>query len=357
VKTPFGASSNGLPPQRRFAVMAAGAAATVFAAFILLFVIGQVLYRGPGPKARQGEVTSVVLRQGAGLSEIASTLNRAGVVRSASLFSASAQLTGAARQLKAGEYEIASGASMRTILTKIRKGDIVHHAITIPEGTTSELAIEILMASPVLTGAAPVPEEGTILPETYEVQRGEDRAVVLKRMTDARDALLGQLWAQRKEGLPYQTPQEAVILASIVEKETSKGEERPHVASVYLNRLHAGLRLTADPTVIYGLTRGRPLGRGIRQSELDTVTPYNTYAKEGLPAGPICNPGRAALAAALDPADSNDLFFVADGSGGHVFAATAEQHAANVAKWRKVEKTNPAWTAQPGGPAPTAKRK
>lgn len=335
--------------------MAAGAAATLIAALFLVFVVGQVLYRVAGPKAAHGEVTNVMLRPGAGLNEISTTLKSAGVVRSASVFAAAAQFSGAARHLKAGEYEFPSGASMKAVLGKIRNGQVVRHFVTIPEGVTSEVAIDILMANSFLTGAAPVPEEGTILPETYEVRRGEDRAAVLKRMTEARDQLLGQLWAQRKEGLPYQTPQEAVILASIVEKETSKADERPHVASVYLNRLKSSMRLQSDPTTIYGISRGRPLGRGIKLSELNAVNPYNTYAIDGLPAGPIANPGRASLAAVLDPADSNDLYFVADGSGGHVFAATSEQHLANVQKWRKIEKTDPAWTAQADGPTATVK--
>jgi UPF0755 protein len=238
------------------------------------------------------------------------------------------------------------------VLKKIRNGEVVRHTVTIPEGLTSEMVVDILMANPILTGAVPVPEEGTILPETYDVRRGEDRAEVLRRMTEARDRLLAQLWAQRKEGLPYATPQEAVILASIVEKETSKPEERPHVASVYLNRLRIGIRLQSDPTTIYGISRGRPLGRGIRMSELETATPYNTYAIDGLPAGPICNPGRASLAAVLDPATSEDVYFVADGKGGHVFAPTAEQHAQNVARWRQIEKTDPAWTARPPAATP-----
>jgi UPF0755 protein len=270
-----------------------------------------------------------------------------------------AELSGAGRRLKAGEYDIPSGASMAKVMSMIRNGEIVHHVVHVPEGLTSEMVVDILMTNPFLTGAAPVPEEGSILPETYEIRRGEDRAAVLKRMTDARDRVLGELWAARKDGLPYKSPQEAVILASIVEKETAKDIERPHVASVYLNRLKTGMRLGADPTVIYGISRGRPLGHGITQSELRTPTPYNTYAIEGLPAGPICNPGRASLAAVLDPATSNDLYFVATGDGGHAFAASAAEHDKNVAKWRTVEKINPAWTAHTenaAAPAPAGKK-
>jgi UPF0755 protein len=344
--------------------MAAAAAVTVLAALVLLFVAGQVLYRIPGPRAAHGAVTNVILRPGAGVSEIGSTLARVHVVRSGSLFAAMAELSGVGRRLKAGEYDFPSGASMAKVTQMIRKGQVVRHMVHVPEGLTSEMVVEILMANPFLTGAAPVPEEGTILPETYEIRRGEDRAAVLQRMMDARDKVLGELWAQRKQGLPYKTPQDAVILASIVEKETARDDERPHVAAVYLNRIRQGMRLGADPTVIYGLTRGRPLGHGITQSELHTATPYNTYEIDGLPAGPICNPGRASLAAVLDPADSNDLYFVATGQGGHVFAATAAQHEANVAKWRVVEKVAPAWTAHPAAanapatsPPPKPKRK
>jgi UPF0755 protein len=182
----------------------------------------------------------------------------------------------------------------------------------------------------VLTGSAATPPEGAILPETYEVQRGEDRAAVLQRMMDDRDELLDKLWADRQQGLPFQTKEEAVTLASIVEKETGLAAERPRVAAVFINRLRTGMRLGSDPTIIYGISRGRPLGRGIRLSELQRPTPYNTYLIPGLPPTPIANPGRAALAAVLNPPKSDDLYFVADGTGGHVFASTLEQHNANV---------------------------
>lgn len=351
MKGPVSLFPQGLPPERRFAVMAISAAATLAAALALILVVSLVAYNGPGPKARAGEATTVMLRPGAGLGEIASTLERGGVVRSSSLFAAAAQVTGAAKQLKAGEYEFPSRASMRDVLAKIRSGKVVRHLVTIPEGVTSEMAVDILMANPLLTGAVPVPEEGSILPETYEVRRGEDRAAVLKRMMEARDALLAQLWAARKPGLPFTTPQEAVILASIVEKETAKPEERPRIAGLFINRLRAGMRLQSDPTIIYGITRGRPLGRGILLSEKLAATPFNTYAIDGLPATAIANPGRASLAAVLDPADTQDLYFVADGSGGHVFAKTLEEHERNVARWRVIERSQnaAATAAQPKG--------
>jgi len=189
----------------------------------------------------------------------------------------------------------------------------------------------------ILTGSAPIPPEGAILPETYEVRRGEDRAAVLQRMMDARDQLLAGLWAQRRPDLALATPEDAVILASIVEKETALASERPRVAAVFLNRLQKGMRLESDPTVIFGLTRGVPLGRGIRESELTTATPYNTYIITGLPPTPICNPGRASLAAVLDAPRTDELYFVADGSGGHAFSSTLEQHQKNVEQWRTIE--------------------
>ena len=330
--------SRGLPFPRQLAVAVASGFATLGTILALVAVIGLWLYQGPGPAARHGDSTTVELRQGAGLPEIASSLSRAGVVRSASVFIAAAQLSRMARRLKAGEYEFASGASMVSVLEKIRRGDIVHHAVTIPEGLTSEQAVEVLMDDDILTGAAPIPAEGSILPETYEVRRGEDRAAVLQRMMDARDNLLRALWSQRRADVPLQTPEQAVILASIVEKETGLASERPRVAAVFINRLQKGIRLGSDPTIIYGLTGGKPLGRGIRQSELTTYTPYNTYMIDGLPPGPISNPGRASLAAVLDPPHTDELYFVATGTGGHVFSSSLEAHQKNVEHLRAFER-------------------
>jgi UPF0755 protein len=327
-----------MTPLRRLAIIAGSATATI--AVVAALVVGYVVwsYNGPGPKARSGEATTVLLRRGAGLSEIANALENAGVVRSASVFMTAAQVTGAGRELKAGEYRIPGRTSLAGVLNAIREGDVVRHFVTIPEGLTSEMAAEILAKNDVLTGEAPAPPEGSILPETYQVERGEDRAAVMQRMMDARDKLLAQLWAQRQPGLPISTPEDAVILASVVEKETGIASERPRVAAVFVNRMRQGMRLESDPTIIYGLTRGRPLGRGIRLSELTGQTPYNTYLINGLPPTPIANPGRASLAAVLDPPKTSDLFFVADGSGGHVFASTFEDHKLNVARWRAAEK-------------------
>lgn len=344
-----GRKAESAPIGRRLIAMVMAGGATL-ALIGLVLVLGSLwLYQGPGPAARFGDVTSVVLRKGASLPEIASSLERGGAIRSSSIFITAAQVTGAARALKAGEYEFKSRASMAQVLDAIRHGRIVRHQVTIPEGVTSEMAVEILMRSPVLTGVVPTPPEGAILPETYQVERGEDRSAVLQRMMDDRDELLAQLWAGRQSGLPFSTKEEAATLASIVEKETGLASERPRVAAVFVNRLRTGMRLGSDPTIIYGLTRGRPLGRGIRLSELQRQTPYNTYLIDGLPPTPIANPGREALAAVLNPPNSDELYFVADGTGGHVFARTYAEHEANVARWRQVERDRAAKAAKSGG--------
>jgi UPF0755 protein len=328
----------GLTPARRLVIMLGSAAATLGVVLALAFAWALWSYQGPGPASDGGETRVVMLRKGAGLTEIASTLERAGAIRSKAMFAAAAQFTGAAKSLKAGEYEFKSRASMASILRDIRDGKIVIHQVTIPEGMTSEAAVAALMAKADLTGDVAAPPEGSILPETYQYERGEDRSAVLKRMMDAQNELLALLWEKRQPGLPLKTPQEAVTLASIVEKETGIASERPQVAAVFVNRLRKGMRLESDPTIIYGLNGGKPLGRGLRASELARPNAYNTYQIDGLPPTPIANPGRAALAAVLDPPASDHLFFVADGSGGHVFATTYDEHLKNVAKWRAVEK-------------------
>jgi UPF0755 protein len=336
------AGSGDLPLWRRLTIMGASAFATLSLLFMLVVVAFLWLYQGAGPAAREGASTTVILKPGSGVSEIASELARDGVIRSSSLFVIAAKVGGAGKHMRAGEYEFPSHASMALIMQKIRKGDIVRHWITIPEGYTSEAAVEVLTDSDVLTGSAPVPAEGAILPETYEVRRGDDRGAVLQRMMTARDDLLKALWAQRQPGLPFQSPEQAMTMASIVEKETGLASERPRVAAVFINRLEKGIRLQTDPTVIYGLTQGKPLGRGLRESELQQPTPYNTYLINGLPPGPICNPGRASIAAVLDPPHTTELYFVASGTGGHVFASTLDEHNTNVAHYRQVERARQA---------------
>jgi UPF0755 protein len=248
-----------------------------------------------------------------------------------------AKVSGASRSLKAGEYRFASHEPMWRVLRDIHQGRFVRHVVTVPEGFTSQMVVDALMAQPLLTGPAVAPPEGAILPNTYEIQRGESRAEVLRQMEEAQTKLLNQLWAHRAPGLPYKTPQEAVALASIVEKETAVNGERPRIAAVFVNRLARGMKLESDPTIIYGLTQGRPLGRPILASEVAKPTPYNTYVIFGLPPTPIANPGKAALEAALNPPKTTELFFVANGTGGHVFSSTFEEHQANVAKWRQIE--------------------
>ena len=332
------AGSGDLPLMRRLTIAGASAFATLSLLFMLAIVVFLWLYQGAGPAARSGDSTTVILKPGSGVSEIAAELNRDGVIRFSSLFVIAAKVSGAGKHMRAGEYDFPTHASMALIMQKIRKGDIVRHWITIPEGYTSEAAVDVLTNSDVLTGSAPIPAEGSILPETYEVRRGDDRGAVLQRMMTARDDLLKTLWPQRQPGLPFQTPEQAMTLASIVEKETGLASERPRVAAVFVNRLEKGIRLQTDPTVIYGLTQGRPLGRGLRESELQQPTPYNTYLINGLPPGPICNPGRAAIAAVLDPPHTTELYFVASGAGGHVFSSTLDEHNTNVAHYRQVER-------------------
>jgi UPF0755 protein len=290
---------------------------------------------GPGPATRTG-VTVVEAPKGAGTVKIANLLVRAGVIRSKLLFVAAAKLRGGS--LKAGEYEIGSRASMAKILADMRAGRVMRHLVTVPEGWTSEMAAEAVTRQPVLVGEAEAPPEGAILPETYEVRRGETRQEVLERMEAAQSKLLDALWANRQPGLPFANPIQAVTLASIVEKETAVPSERPRIAAVYLNRLRAGMRLESDPTTIYGISRGRPLGRGLTRSELEAATPYNTYQVAGLPPTPIANPGRAAIEAVLNPPKTDELFFVADGTGGHAFASTFAEHQRNVARWREIER-------------------
>ena len=335
--------------RRRLAVMGASAVTTFGVALAVVSLWGVWAYVSPGPAARHGPTTSVVLRHGASLPEIASDLENRGAVRSGSVFIAAAQITGAARRLKAGEYAFPSRSTLAEVVDMIRDGRIVRHFVTIPEGLTSAQAAAILTANPVLTGQVATPPEGSLLPETYEVERGTDRTQVLHRMMAARDRLLAELWPDRRPGLPFRTPEEAVTLASIVEKETRLANERPRVAAVFVNRLEKGIALASDPTIVYGLTGGPPLGHGIRQSELAAPTAYNTYHFTGLPPSPICNPGRASIAAVLDPAHTDDLYFVANGTGGHSFAATLEQHEKNVERWRGIEHQR---TLAPAEPAP-----
>ncbi|MDP3800606.1 MAG: endolytic transglycosylase MltG [Brevundimonas sp.] len=316
------------------------AATATFSLFLIAALVAAwSVFYAPGPSAREGRSTIVSLPSGAGVSAIAATLKSAGVIRSTDMFKAAATLTGADRKLRAGEYEVPSGASLRSVLVLLVEGRVVRHYVTLPEGWSSAQAVDILNRQPILTGTVETtPEEGMLWPDTYEVSRGETRASVIARMRRARDGNLARLWAARGPATVVRSPEEAVILASIVEKETGVAAERPRVAAVFTNRLRAGMRLESDPTIVYGITRGRPLGRGIRRSELDRPTAWNTYQIDGLPPTPIANPGRDALAAVLNPPATSELFFVADGTGGHVFARTYDEHLLNVARWREIER-------------------
>jgi UPF0755 protein len=309
------------------AILIAGSALLAAALFLIF---------GPGPAGPRG--APVLLKPGSGVVAIGEALERGRAVRSAWLFVATAEATGASHRLQAGEYLIPRRASVWRAVQMIEDGRVVRRFVTIPEGFTSAAAAETLEAARELSGPVAPPMEGSLLPETYEVRRGETRQSVLERMEGAQAALLARLWARRQPGLPYRSSRDAVVLASIVEKETALPQERPHVAAVFLNRLRQGIRLGSDPTVIYGLTGGRPLGHGLTRAELQSDTPFNTYRREGLPPAPIDNPGRASLIAALDPMHTDDLYFVADGTGGHAFSANIADHDRNVARWRQIEK-------------------
>ncbi|WP_298163449.1 endolytic transglycosylase MltG [Brevundimonas sp.] len=347
------ASAGGpLKRKRPGLVVALLAASATFSLFLIAALAwGWSVYYSPGPSAREGDATVVTLPSGSGVSAIAATLKNAGVIRSVDMFKAAATLTGADRRLRAGEYEVPTRASLKAVIGLLTDGRVVRHFVTIPEGWSSAQAVDILNAEAILTGTIDeVPEEGSLWADTYEISRGETRASVIARMQrDAADNL-AELWAKRSPNTVVRTPEEAVILASIVEKETGLARERPRVAAVFTNRLRIGMRLESDPTIIYGITKGRPLGRGIRLSELQRDTGWNTYLIDGLPPTPIANPGRQALEAVLNPPATQDLFFVADGTGGHAFARTYEEHLMNVSRWRAIEagKAPPAETLPPG---------
>ncbi|UZK70043.1 endolytic transglycosylase MltG [Sphingomonas sp. S1-29] len=304
----------------------------LFAGLALIAALFFVMQSWGGAGSLERNV-NVVVPEGATLTRAAQEMEKAGVIPSASRFTLYARFFGSDDPIRAGEYPVPAGISQSDVLKLMQGGRTVQRFVAVPEGWPSVLVHEALMKAPQLDGKVVVPAEGSVLPDSYSYERGEARQAVLGRMQVAMRDYLAAAWAKRKPGIAVSTPQEALILASIVEKETAKDEERRTVAAVYSNRLRIGMRLQADPTIIYPMTKGRPLGRRILRSEVNAVNDYNTYAMAGLPKGPIANPGRASIDAVLDPAQTSALYFVADGTGGHIFADTLEQHNANVAKW------------------------
>jgi UPF0755 protein len=265
-------------------------------------------------------------------------LEKSGAVKSADAFVRRAKIFGASNTIKAGEFVIPAKASNSDILSILTDGKTVQRMVTIPEGMPSIMVYERLMANDQLTGSISIPAEGSVLPDSYAFDKNEPRAAVLKRMQDAMTKTMAELWAARSPNAMVKTPLEALTLASIVEKETALKSELRIVSGVYSNRLRTGMRLQADPTIIYPITKGKSLGRRIRKSEIADVNDYNTYAMAGLPKGPIANPSRAAIAAVLNPQQTSAYYFVADGKGGHIFADTLQEHNANVAKWYAIRR-------------------
>jgi len=296
-------------------------------------------YNEPGPLTVNAEFT---VRAGAGLATIARDLERNGIVSDSRIFRyvTAAHLRNG-ETLKAGDYEIKAGASMADVAALLESGKSILYSISFPEGFTVRQVFDRLASDPNLSGDLPeeLPSEGTLMPETYRFSRGTDRTEIIEQMREGQQRMVDEIWLKRDQGLPIDNKDDFVTLASIVEKETGIASERPQVAAVFLNRLERGMRLQSDPTVIYGLFggEGKPSDRPIYRSDLDKETPYNTYRINGLPLGPIANPGRAALEAVANPARTEDLYFVADGTGGHAFARTLDEHNANVRRWRRLE--------------------
>ncbi len=370
--------------------------------FIVILIVlagvlawGRQAYTGPGPLT---QAVCFRVERGASLAQVSRALEAQGAVSDARIFRIGAEYSDKASLLKFGSYLIQPGSSMAQVIDQLTVGgqstcgrevnfrisvtatdvvlreldaatnryvevvkfdpaaeaapaeyleaanaDDIRWRITVAEGVTSWQVVEGLKRADFLEGKIDqVPPEGSLAPDSYEVDRGADRAGLLAEMTDRQARIMAELWATRAADLPYDTPEAAMVMASIVEKETGIAEERGRVASVFVNRLRQGMRLQTDPAVIYGITKGEGvLGRGLRQSELRRETPYNTYVIDGLPPGPIANPGRAAIAAALNPDETDYLYFVADGTGGHAFAETLQEHNENVAKWRAIEAAQP----------------
>jgi UPF0755 protein len=316
------------------------------------YYYGRQILETPGP-LQEDKIVNIPTR--AGKRDIADALQKEGVINvNPWVFIGSVFALKASSDLKPGEYSFQKNASLRDVIGTIVEGKVVQHAVTVPEGLTSEQIVSRLTDNDIFTGSVrEIPREGTLLPETYKFPRGTTRDQVIQRMQQAQKRVLAEIWDRRSPDVPLKSPEQLVTLASIVEKETGKADERSRVAAVFVNRLRQKIKLQSDPTIIYGLVGGKgTLGRPIKRSEITQPSPYNTYVVEGLPPGPIANPGRASLEAAANPARTRDLFFVADGTGGHAFTETYDQHQKNVAKLRAMEKQIQNDTVEPADDAP-----
>jgi UPF0755 protein len=321
----------------------------------IALAVGKHRFEAPGP-LEEDKIVNVPARLG--IREIADLLRREGVMdEHPVIFLGGVFAMKARAELKSGEYLFPKHASVRDVVETMVEGKVVQHSITIPEGLTSEQIVQRLLESDLLTGnIKDIPHEGSLLPESYRFPRGTTREQVIQRMQRDQRRVVQENWEHRASDLPLKTPEQLIILASMIEKETSKPEERTRVAAVFVNRLKQRKRLESDPTIIYGLVGGKgALGHPISKPEKEMPTPYNTYIIDGLPPGPIANPGRASIEAAANPARTKEMFFVADGTGGHVFAETYEQHQRNVARLRGIEAAERnAVLAAPGESEPAA---
>jgi UPF0755 protein len=344
-RNPFVVVGNAIITILLFAMIGAGA----------VYYYGKQVLETPGPLAEE-KIVNIPSR--AGKRDIADVLNKEGVTDvNPWVFIASVFALKASSDLKPGEYAFQKNASLRDVIGTMVEGKVVQHAVTIPEGLTSEQIVGRLSDNDIFTGSVhEIPREGTLLPETYKFPRGTNRDQVIQRMQREQKRVVAEIWERRSPDVPVKTPDQLVTLASIVEKETGKPDERSRVAAVFVNRLKQKIKLQSDPTIIYGLVGGKgTLGRPIKRSEITQPSPYNTYVIDGLPPGPISNPGRASLEAAANPARTRDLYFVADGTGGHAFTETYDQHQKNVAKLRAMEKQIQNDTVEPADdPLPPA---
>ena len=318
----------------------------IMSAIVLVMVVaglaiwyGKAVFEGPGPSTKND---TILIRPNTGVNEIALLLERNRLISDVNIFRLGVRAYGNDGALKAGEYEVKAGASMRDIMELLKSGKSVLYSLTLPEGLTVEQAFARIATNEALTGEMPteIPPEGSLIADTQRVTRGTSRREVVQKMLAEQKELVESVWARRAADLPLKDINEFMTLASIVEKETGIADERSRVAAVFINRLRKGMRLQSDPTIIYGIYggKGKPADKPITRSDIDRPTPYNTYTINGLPPGPIANPGRAALEAVANPSKTNDLYFVADGTGGHVFAETLDEHNENVARWRRIER-------------------